>query len=168
MVTKGTARFATAKTKGLYPFMHFAVSRAHFQSQISHLLRRILFAQAWMSFLVVVAGQLGVGQNSDDKLCYRNGAGCSLAGLWQRTDHCGHFLNGIHDVPAQPVAKSAKIVRRMSAMLPHFCFAGRASDVEMKQLGVSNAPGFSAMVNQPGRNNTAVFAMPGTSSVRAV
>jgi hypothetical protein len=91
-----------------------------------------------------------------------------LAGLWQRTDHCGHFLNGIHDVPAQPVAKSAKIVRRMSTMLPHIRFAGRASDAEMMRRPVSNAPGFSAMVNQPGRNDTAVFAMPGTSSVRAV
>jgi hypothetical protein len=38
----------------------------------------------------------------------------------------------------------------------------------MMRLGVSNAPGFSTMVNEPGRNNTAVFAMPGTSSVRAV
>jgi hypothetical protein len=39
---------------------------------------------------------------------------------------------------------------------------------EMKRLGVSNAPGFSAMVNEQGRNNTAVFSTPGTSSVRAV
>jgi hypothetical protein len=56
----------------------------------------------------------------------------------------------------------------MPAMLPHIRFAGRASDGEMKRLGVSNGSGFSAMLNEPGRNNTAVFAMPGTSSVRAV
>jgi hypothetical protein len=70
-----------------------------------------IFAQAWIFSLAAVAGQLGLGRNSDDNLCYRNGAGWSLAGLWQRTDHCGHFLNGIRDVPAQRVAKAAKIVR---------------------------------------------------------
>jgi hypothetical protein len=91
-----------------------------------------------------------------------------LVGLWQRADHFGYFRDGIHYVPAQPVAKAAKIVRRMSAMLPHIRFAGRASDAEMMRRPVSNAPAFSAMVNEPGRNNTAVFAMPGTSSVRAV
>jgi hypothetical protein len=91
-----------------------------------------------------------------------------LAGLWQRTNHCGYFLNGIRDVPAQPVAKAAKIARRVSATLRPIRFAGRASDAEMMRRPVSNAPGFSAMVNQPGRNDTAVFAMPGTSSVRAV
>jgi len=91
-----------------------------------------------------------------------------LAGLWQRADHFGNFRDGIHYVPAQPVANAAKIIRRKSAMLPHNRFAGRALDAEITRLGVSNAPGFSAMVNQPGRNDTAVFAMPGTSSVRAV
>jgi len=121
-----------------------------------------------MPSLVAVAGQLGVGRNSDDHRCCKNCAGCSLAGLWQRTDHCGYFLNGIRDVPAQPVAKAAKIARRMSAMLPHIRFAGRTLDREMMRRPVSNAPGFSALVNEPGRNNTAVFAMPGTSSVRAV
>ncbi len=67
------------------------------------------------------------GWNSDDHRCCKNCAGCSLAGLWQRTDHCGNFRNGIHYVPAQPVSNAAKIVRRMSAMLPHIRFAGRAS-----------------------------------------
>jgi len=108
------------------------------------------------------------GWKSDDHRCCKNGAGCSLVGLWQRTDHCGYFLNGIRDVPAQPVAKAAKIIRRKSALLPHNRFAGRALDAEIKRLDVSNAPGFSAMVNERGRNSTAVFAMPGTSSVRAV
>ena len=152
-------------------FTHLCVPRGcrtHFRSQISHLLRRILIAQASMPSLVAVAGQLGVGRNSDDHRCCKNCAGCSLAGLWQRTDHCGYFLNGIRDVPAQPVAKAAKIARRMSAMLPHIRFAGRTLDREMMRRPVSNAPGFSALVNEPGRNNTAVFAMPGTSSVRAV
>jgi len=67
-----------------------------------------------------------------------------------------------------PTAEVAKIVLRVLAALQLIRFAGRALDAEMKRLGVSNAPGFSAMVNQPGRNDTAVFAMPGTSSVRAV
>jgi len=91
-----------------------------------------------------------------------------LAGLWQRADHLRNFRDGIHYVPAQPVANAAEIIRRKSALLPHNRFAGRALDGEMKRLGVSNASGFSAMLNEPGRNNTAVFAMPGTSSVRAV
>jgi hypothetical protein len=57
------------------------------------------------------------GWKSDDHRCCKNGAGCSLVGLWQRTDHCGYFLNGIRAVPAQPVAKAAKIARRVSATL---------------------------------------------------
>jgi hypothetical protein len=122
-----------------------------------------------MSFLIVVAGQIAVqGWNSDNHLCCKNCAGCSLAGLWQCIVHFGNFRNGIHYVPAQPVSNAAKIVRRMSAMLPHIRFAGRASDGEMMRRPVSNSPAFSAMVNEPGRNTTAVFSMPGTSSVRAV